>query len=327
MGYRLIDKTKFFIPFEYNSEADFEKVVNDNSEFIFGKQSLYFSIKKKIGDDIVTIPDGYLLDFKFHNDPRLYMVEIELVNHDPFGHIGQQLLKFAIAYKTSGYKIKKLLQDQIENNPSYLQKISSYITGSDKSDLSSLLDFVIYEKPVATIVIIDQLEDKLEKVLAQLTMQSDIIEFETYYDGKDKIHRFTPFQDDLIELDQSTTDLDVLDTIVVPAQEDGFNRVFVGENCWYEIRISSAMIDKIKYIAAYQVAPISSITHVAEVAKIERYEDTNKYIVYFKKPAIAIAPIKMKPGIKGQVPQAPRYTIYQRLISAKNLIDAFPPKK
>jgi hypothetical protein len=38
---------------------------------------------------------------------------------------------------------------------------------------------------------------------------------------------------------------------------------------WFAIRISgAAMIDKIKYIAAYQVAPVSGITH-AEVRKTQ----------------------------------------------------------
>ena len=46
--------------------------------------------------------------------------------------------------------------------------------------------------------------------------------------------------------------------------------------------ISGAMIDKIKYIAAYQVAPVPGITHIAEVDRIEKYNDTDKYIVYFK---------------------------------------------
>jgi hypothetical protein len=37
--------------------------------------------------------------------------------------------------------------------------------------------------------------------------------------------------------------------IVVPANEEGFQEVFLGQDCWYEIRISSSMIEKIKYIA------------------------------------------------------------------------------
>lgn len=42
------------------------------------------------------------------------------------------------------------------------------------------------------------------------------------------------------------------------------------------------MLSKIQYIAAYQVAPVSAITHVAEVERIEKYKDTGKYILYFK---------------------------------------------
>lgn len=38
------------------------------------------------------------------------------------------------------------------------------------------------------------------------------------------------------------------------------------------------MLNRIKYIAAYQVAPISAITHLAEVAKIEKYKDANLII-------------------------------------------------
>ena len=97
---------------------------------------------------------------------------------------------------------------------------------------------------------------------------------------KNKIlHRFTPFQGDVMEAALPSTDLDELDTIVVPAQEDGFQETFIGENCWYQIRISAAMINKIKYIAAYQVAPISAITYLAEVDRIEKYKETDKYIV------------------------------------------------
>ena len=59
------------------------------------------------------------------------------------------------------------------------------------------------------------------------------------------------------------------DTIIVPAHEEGFNEVFLGEDQWYAIRISAAMKDKIKFIAAYQVAPISAITHVAEVKEFQ----------------------------------------------------------
>jgi hypothetical protein len=58
------------------------------------------------------------------------------------------------------------------------------------------------------------------------------------------------------------------DTVIVPAKQNGFERVFLGENCWYAIRISGGMLSKIKYIAAYQTQPISAITYYAPVDHI-----------------------------------------------------------
>ena len=83
------------------------------------------------------------------------------------------------------------------------------------------------------------------------------------------------------------------------------------------------MLNRIKYIAAYQVAPISAITHVAEVSKIEKYKDSNKYIVFFKDPAKEISHVKLDAKKKGTAPQAPRYTTFTKLIKGKVLSDVF----
>ena len=37
----------------------------------------------------------------------------------------------------------------------------------------------------------------------------------------------------------------LLDTVVVPAQQEGFESVFLGQNCWCSIRIAGGMLDKI----------------------------------------------------------------------------------
>jgi len=109
------------------------------------------------------------------------------------------------------------------------------------------------------------------------------------------------------------------DTIIVPARADGFKRVFLGENCWYSIRISGGMLPKIRWIAGYQNQPVSAITHVAPVDHIEPYGDGRKYKVVFSEAAKPIGPIPL-----GNLPgamQGPRYTNYVQLSKAKTLKD------
>lgn len=114
----------------------------------------------------------------------------------------------------------------------------------------------------------------------------------------------------------------IQDTIIVPAQEDGFQDVFIGENCWYAIRIGGGKIKDIKYIAAYQTSPVSAITHFAEVESIEPYGDGGKYKLNFTAPAKKIAPIKFGGGKQG-ILQSPRYTSYDKLTTARELMDLF----
>lgn len=114
----------------------------------------------------------------------------------------------------------------------------------------------------------------------------------------------------------------IQDTIVVPALEEGFNDVFLKENCWYAVRISAGKLKDIKYIAAYQTAPISAITHYAEVDSIESYGDEGKYKLNFSAPAVRIGPINYGNAKQGLM-QGPRYTSFSKLQQAKILMDIF----
>ncbi len=114
----------------------------------------------------------------------------------------------------------------------------------------------------------------------------------------------------------------IQDTIVVPAQEDGFKEVFLREHCWYAIRIGGGRLGEIKYIAVYQTAPISAVTHFAEVESIEPYGDGGKYRLNFVAPAKPIGPLEYSKAPKGLM-QSIKYTTYEKLISAKELMDLF----
>ena len=114
-----------------------------------------------------------------------------------------------------------------------------------------------------------------------------------------------------------------VDTIVVPAREDGFHEVFLGENRWYEIRIHHSVIPRIKYIAAYQVAPVSAITHWALVKNIEPWQDSGKFVVNFAEPAKEINPIHLVPKSRIKALQNIRYTSFDKLQRAKTLDEVF----
>jgi len=120
---------------------------------------------------------------------------------------------------------------------------------------------------------------------------------------------------------------DTKDTVIVPAQEPGFTDTFLGEHCWYAIRIGGGMLPKIKYIAGYRVAPISAVTHYARVDRIEPYGDEGKYRLIFAGPAEQLPhPIPFADAPQGSM-QSPRYARLADLLLAKKVADIFPLSK
>ena len=232
---RLVFKGKAFVLHEYSDESEFERHVIQHAHEVFGPMSVYIDIKKRIGEDnILTIPDGYLIDFSFSMDPRLYIIENELVTHDPYKHIGQQLLKFAISYKASGRNIKTFLLDKVLKSDDKKKLVEDGLTKAGYRNIDDFLENLIFEKPVSAIVIIDEITSDLENVLSQLSMKTDIVEFQTFEWGPDLVHKFTPFQSEIRGGNDNGghyIDPAKLDTIVVPANEEGFKKVFLGEEC------------------------------------------------------------------------------------------------
>ena len=117
------------------------------------------------------------------------------------------------------------------------------------------------------------------------------------------------------------------DMLIVPAKEEGFKRVFLGENRWWAVRISRKYLGQVRYICAYQTAPISAVTYWAEVEKIEPYGDKGKYQLFFKGKAQKIeCPLKYENLPQGFM-QGIRYTNFEIFKKAKSLKDLFFWKK
>lgn len=109
--------------------------------------------------------------------------------------------------------------------------------------------------------------------------------------------------------------------IVVPCREEGFQKVFLGENCWYYVSIAPGKVGQIKWCAGYQVAPVSAVTYLAPVARLELFGEHGEYKVIFAQPATKLdRPIPFGAAKKGSI-QGARYSTLSRLKSANDLGD------
>jgi hypothetical protein len=318
----------------YQSESDLEVAINQVRTELFGEQRIYLDVKKKIGAKagLRNIPDGYLVDLSGQR-PRLYVVENELASHEPLRHIAVQILEFSLSFEAEPRAVKNILFNALHGHQDALAKCEAYAASHSFRNLDHLLETLVYETPFAALVIIDQIPEKLENVLAKrFQFGVEVLELACYENGAgERVFRFEPFLADLVEREEVTVpsepvastriDASTVDTVVVPAWEEGFQDTFLKENRWYAVRIHGTMRPQIKYIAAYRVAPISAITHIAPVRSIEPWEDTNKVVLNFAEPAREIGPIPLLKGSKGKAPQSLRYTNRHTIEQAKTLAD------
>jgi hypothetical protein len=209
-----------------------------------------------------------------------------------------------------------------------------YVKVHNYRNLDHMLEEMVFDAPFAALVIIDEMSDKLQTVLAEkFRFGVEVLQVSRYANALgDTFYQFEPFLAGVSE-DLSTAavgngpartlDVEEVDTIVVPAQSEGFQETFLGEDRWHAIRIHGTMRPQIKHIAVYQVRPISAITHVAPVRSIEPWGDTGKFVVNFAEPAEQIGPIRLVTKGRVKALQNIRYTTLERLRSAVTLDDVW----
>lgn len=328
---------KIFRDLPFEQEKDLEDAILQVAPSLFGEHRIYLDVKRRIGTQGRTrnIPDGYLLDLSSARDPKLYVVENELAKHDPLRHIAVQILEFSLSFESSPHTVKEIVKQAVRAQTDTFARCQAFANQHGFENVDYLLERCIFgPNRFNALVIIDEVDEELETVLiSRFKFPVEILTLERY-EGPNGEHvfRFDPFLADVspdlsvaksAEVNGSNVDPADIDTIVVPAHEEGFAETFLRENRWYKIRIHGSMIPKIKFIAVYRVAPESAITHLAPVSSIEQWPETNKYVVNFAKPAQKIGPIVLVPDGKVRAPQGPRYTSRVRLEKARNLDEAF----
>ncbi len=317
---------------DFDDEADLEKAIATVAKDLFGPGRIYLDVKKKIGKAKQNIPDAYLLDLSSPT-PRLYVVENELSGHHPTKHIAIQLVEFMAAFFEDKNGVWNIVVETLNADQMAKKTCENYIASQKLHSIEDLIHKLVFEAEFAALVIIDEQSERLETILNKsFNFNVEVIELARYENAKgNQIYGFEPFlagltsEVSVAEGKEFGKQMDVaeVDTIVVPARLEGFTEVFLGENRWYEVRIHASMKPQIKYIAVYQVAPISAITYIAPVASIEPWQDTGKFVINFSPPPTEIGPIKHLKEGKVHAPMGPRYTNHQKLESAKTLDEAF----
>ena len=223
--------------------------------------------------------------------------------------VGLNLEMIAVEKKIddSNYEIDILCEDD-DGQPVVIE---NQLEKTDHSHLGQVLTYIVNMDAATVIWVAKETRQEHVNVINWLNETTDksfyLVKVEAYkIDKSDPAPFFSVICKPSEEVKRLGTDKKILqserasrkqrkaisDTIVVPARREGFEEVFLGDNCWWSIRIKESKIPDLKYIACYQVTPISAVTHYAKIKSIiPSVENPNKYKVVCKrsiKPVVQV---------------------------------------
>ena len=319
---RIIINNNEYSLFDFDDEDEFEKAVIENQKYLFGKDSVYIDVKKRIGrENHRGIPDAFLIDFYDSKNPQLYIIENELASHDVYSNITEQIARFSTSVVSSVNQIRDALLKAIHENPETQKEIDRQLQNTVFKNITELMLYLTEKKDIKIVVAINDNTADLNLTFKIFKNQPDVVLLQRYQYGNDILYYYEPMREEIEDIETEkikTGEVIDFDTVVCAAFEDGFKHAYIENNAWWAIRLSQEAREKLKYLAIYEKAPVAHIEHYAEIDHIESYKDTGKFIVYLKNKK-TIKPIPLGTGRKGEAPQSPRYTTFEKLLKAKSI--------
>lgn len=165
----LINGDRKFVLKPFDDEEELERVVKENSEYLFGPASIYFP-KSLIttSDGAGTIPDGYVIDLDRRD---WYIVEAELSCHNVWRHIAPQVAKEIVAARNpiAKQKLVDLFFDLVCGDEELRERFTD--AGIEEIRICETIGKILAEEP-AVAMPIDRVSDDLGEWAA--TLRSEV---------------------------------------------------------------------------------------------------------------------------------------------------------
>lgn len=174
----LIDGVKYEVWIPPN-EDEFEQVVKEHSQDIFGEQSIYLDIKTRLKSKLGTgsVPDGFVIFFG--DVPRWRIVEVELSGHPLHDHIVAQIGRFisGIENPSTQKKIVDIIYSEVVKNDLDVLKLRKAI---QPIETYKFLSDLISELPILTIIIEEETPGLKEALKILNYPQIKVVKFQTF---------------------------------------------------------------------------------------------------------------------------------------------------
>jgi len=175
----LIDGIKYEL-WTPSSEDEFERVVKEHAQDIFGDQSIYLDRKQKLKSlsGIGSIPDGYVV--VFGDSPHWHIVEVELSSHPLHEHIVSQVGRFisGIENTRTQNNIVDAIYDEITKDDFSMLRLRKAI---GLVDIHRFLSGLISKPPILTIIIEEATPELREAIrILRYPQEIKVVEFQTF---------------------------------------------------------------------------------------------------------------------------------------------------
>jgi hypothetical protein len=174
----LIDGVKYEL-WTPPTEDEFEQVVKEHAQEIFGEQSIYLDRKQKLKSlsGVGSIPDGYVI--LSGGIPQWHIVEVELSSHPLHDHIVSQVGRFISGINNPNIQrgIVNAIDEEIARDDSLKLRLRKAI---EPTEIYRFLSDLISKQPILTIIIEKDTEELREALNTLRYPQIKVVEFQTF---------------------------------------------------------------------------------------------------------------------------------------------------